>query len=310
VPQYLDGRIKTSSDFGDEDPTVDPIYSAEDRLCWFHEYLSHTRDKKQLTKCVWVSTVEERTCIYSDRNTIAENLDIFQKGLSAAKDCPFSLFAVNVNAGCDFEWYYRRVPTRVYFLELVRIIVRDHWLESDIRIAQTIRYVRTTSTSQLEWESKLPSDISLHETSHCGEPSILGLDITLEWLHDHPEINKLVGFRDWSIDITEPYTRRPNLDILRIVDVTAPDSTEYRIALVTTSGDALECLKEAHDRAMRMRVIDLSSDADDQMFKSLIASFRVVILIVCRYIKGSAKVAQDLVRPHHNKFANNYIDVS
>jgi hypothetical protein len=242
-----------------------------------------------------VSGLDGLTCKYhiSDTNSnysIAQNLDVFQQGLSDYQDRKLTLCAINVAADDEFEIFtpsYQKTPA--HFLDLLRIIFSDRWPDFHQKIAETILQMQERPVSQLEWQPKLPSRTSVVEP-RLTDPSYSNLDIMLEWVHEHPKFEP-----DWSVYISEPHTRRPRVDALRLVALTTQGASDCRLMLFATSGEALERCKLGQDAAVHAKTLDHSMGTEKQVFESLLVSVDFIISEVSQYIAETVTATQELV---------------
>lgn len=161
---------------------------------------------------------------------------------------------------------------------------------------------------------KLPSKQAFGNSAPHVEDSLLGLDITLDWLPEHPKIDTFLGSQDWGIYISEPYKQRPTLTILRIVGVTAPGSACVRLALIVTSGMALQRLKNEYDLAVTSQEMAVYCSAQEHIFGVLLLALRFIISDIIAYIAGSVELVHGVVRfPRRRAMSRcgiSYADVS
>lgn len=277
----------------------DKIFSSKQstpRLAQFHEALSAKHDTKPLLeRCVWSSTASGSTCTCSNDVSIAENLDSFQQELSDGADRKFNFCAINISSdlGLYVPWYVSlQTPPATHFQSLLKIIFEDRWPRFYAELLELKEQHEKRQPPQLVWDLQLPSK---SKSPPHDARSLKGLDISLEWLNRPVEVETLFWLFDWSIYVSEPYTRRPIHDVLRIVDLTLGDSDKHRITLITTSGDALVGLKHAHDRAVTAGTINPQSEVKDPLIGAMVAYLEAIILNVTNYLEGSVKLMQRLV---------------
>jgi hypothetical protein len=298
VPHYLHHKItRLRSNPSDSDL----VHGLVPRLKQFHKFLSTVWDSKGLLEeCVWAASSDTSTCSYSELDSVAQNLDTFQRVLCT--DAEFTICAINVNAGSGFESF---VPWHVsitnmpatQFRGLLEVIIQGRWTDSYKRIIEQISQLEDRHSPQLTWSPNLPSAVYSHETLPHKEPTMHGVSITLEWLREPAKVERFSGSLDWSIYISEPYNQRPSLDALQIVDVTVEGSKYCRIAILTTSGDVLKRLKQGYDDSPSITCVATSSlsMAEDRILDTLLRCLMIIIADVTHYIKESVKVVQDMV---------------
>lgn len=185
-------------------------------------------------------------------------------------------------------------PTE-HFRVLLRSILQDHWPSQDLAITALVQEVRSKSPSQLDWRLRLPSEADSIDIVDNLEPSLRGFDITLEWLRACPTFETFLGSHDWSIYISEPYTQRPKLEVLRSKDITAESSSNRRTVLITTSGDTVAHLKRQHDLAAEANVVSHLQSAGVQMLVSFLACLSTVIAEIRTYVEDSRRLLHELV---------------
>lgn len=270
------------------------------RLAQFHEALSAKHDtKKLLERCVWSSTASGGTCTCSNDVSIAENLDTFQQELSDAANRDLTFCAINIGSdlGLYVPWYVSlQTSPATHFQSLLKIIFEDRWPDFYQRLLKLKVQHEKRQPPQLVWDLQLPSKFEppLHDAR-----SLKGLDISLEWLNRPSEVETLFHLFDWSIYVSEPYTRRPIHDVLQIVDLTGASSDKRRIALITTSGDALVSLKRAHDQAAEGWAQHSQPEVEERLVGAMVAYLEAVVLNVTHYLQGSVKLVQRLVSSEH-----------
>jgi hypothetical protein len=282
LPRYLKDKISGLPNVTDKHRR---------RLEQYHLMLALSPDSKSvLNRHVWVSGPDGFTSKYSFTNTIAQNLDVFQQGLSNHQDRKLILCAINAGAHDDFDIFvpsYQRNP--VQFLHLLRIIFSDRWPDWDKEIEKYTRQMRARPVSKLEWKPQLPSRTAIAQPPST-EPSLCDLDISLQWVHEHPKVEQ-----DWTLYISEPHARRPTVDTLRLVALKAQGPDHYRLLLFATSGEALERYKQAHDDAVHAGTIDQPMGTEVQALELLLVSVAFIISEVSRYIAETVEATQQLV---------------
>lgn len=95
--------------------------------------------------------------------------------------------------------------------------------------------------------------------------------------------------------ISEPYTQRPKLELLRLKDITAESSSNRRVVLITTSGDTLAHLKSQHDLAAEANVVSHLQSAGGQLLDSILTCLSNVIAEIRTYVEDSRRLLHELV---------------
>jgi len=251
-----------------------------------------------LQKCMWVSTANGETCTYSTQVSVAQNIDTFQRELSEAADRELTFCAVNTSAVSDLDayvpWYHSLwTPSATRFQSLLGIIFDDRWPGFHQIIVDFTMWHQQQQPPQPTWDLQLPSQTK--STASHGEASLRNLKISLEWLTKPSQLDTILGSYDWAIYVSEPYTRRPELDVLQISDATVDGSTHRRMAFVSTSGDILARLKIEHDKAVQAGTINPNADVEEQMIGAVLVSLKAIVSDVTGYNKESFEVVQVLV---------------
>jgi hypothetical protein len=250
-------------------------------------------DNKLLSRCAWVSLANGRTCVYDYACSVAHHIDVFQQALLNSQTNNLTICGINIDADNELPSARLHAPA-VHFLGLLRVLtllLGEHWDDSYEEIAEHAISMKDTSSAQLDWKPRLPSTRSLSPE----EPSLLRLDILLTWVHERLEIDTFLGFQDWSIYLSEPYTRHPTLRALHIVMVSVGSSTRHRMMLITNSGDMLAHLKEEQDRSVETNGTDVTINPETQVAALLLASLTFIIEDVSQYIAHVMKLVQALV---------------
>lgn len=261
------------------------------RLDQFHLKLALSHDSKSLlNRHVWATGLDGYTSRYRVENTVAQNLDVFQQALSNRPDRRLTLCAINIGTHDEFDIFvpsYQRNPAG--FLHLLRIILLDRWRDCDKAIDEQIRQMPERPASKVEWQPQLPSRTPIAQPPST-EPSICDLDISLEWVHEHPTFEP-----DWGLYVSEPHARRPIVDTLRLVLLAAKGSAHHRLVVFATSGEALERYKLAQDKAVDAGTIKPSMSTEAQVFELLLVCVAFIVSEVSRYIAETVTVVQELV---------------
>jgi hypothetical protein len=261
------------------------------RLDKLHIALAASRDSKLLlNRHVWVSGHDGRSCVYLDTNSIAQNLDIFQKELSSHEDRAFTLCAINTNVNDEFEIFMSsRRRAKMHFSDLRDLIISDRWPDVYQKIVEYILEVKDSPPSQLSWQPQLPS-CAFAASLSPKERLLLDLDITLEWVRELPVLEQ-----DWNIYVSEPHAQRPRISVFRLVAITALDSTDCRLVLLATSAESLDRYKTSHYNARDANKVEMSMKIENQVFNTLLATLDCVISEVTQYTTASVKVVHALV---------------
>jgi hypothetical protein len=304
VPQYLHDKIdsekKSTSRLAWFHNALSNKHDTEKqltpRLAWFHNALSNKHDIEMLLeRCVWSSTASGSTCPCSRDVSIAENLDSFQQELldGANRDLTFCAINTSTDLGLSVPWYVSlQTPPVAHFRNLLKIVFESRWPGFQENLSGFMTRHQTRQPPQLTLDLQLPSKRT--SALHTAR-SLKGLDISLEWLSKPSGVETLFWSFDWSIYVSEPYSRRPTQDVLQIVDVTVKNSDKHRMVLTATSGEALIGLKRAHNQAVKDGAIDPKSAVEEQLTGAVRAYLGAVVSNVTQYIKGSIELVQSLV---------------
>lgn len=236
-----------------------------------------------------------------------------------------TICAINLNTDADFEhlvspsllghvpvllheyledlkrlWLRRRLPT---FKDLLSLIFEECWSSCATRITDVVRETseRATTPPQLAWTLTFPSktdapDTSLQNDSVSCLLPFQSLDVEFEWISEPPALETFLGFHDWNIYISQPYARRPTIEILRFVDLTAQGSSNGQFVLATTSHHPLERLKDDINAAVRTKAIDVSSpNIEDVIYGYVVVFIAAVLSFATRSFLQSVARAQELV---------------
>ncbi|KAM0704141.1 hypothetical protein Q7P35_008374 [Cladosporium inversicolor] len=187
---------------------------------------SHQDEAKFLEECIWASTVDGHPCTSSHTQSISYNLDVVQQQLSDAKFCDLAFIAINVAAVVHIEPYasWKVISKRsrmLYYQLLLSMVLEDRWPGSAEKVGQLMVEMEHRPPPQLAWQPELPSVNTFEPEMPRREPRLQGLDTVLECPYEVPVIQLFLGSLDLGIYIAQPYTERPRLNALRIVDVTA-----------------------------------------------------------------------------------------
>jgi hypothetical protein len=262
------------------------------KLNTFFMVLNDCTNEKLMSRCAWLSLADGRTCVYNYPDSIAHHLDTLQQELLRSRINSLTICGININSDKELEHLVWSRTVAVHFSVLLGRLLQDRWGGSYEKIAELVVSMEDTSAKQLAWQPRLPSAIELSPE----EPSLFAVDVLLNWVHERPEIDTFLGFEDWSIYLSEPYTRRPTLSALRVVMVTAKGSTKHRLMLITTSGGILAHLKQEQDHIIEANSADAIITTEDRIIKLLLASITLVITIIIQYISDVMKVIQSLVK--------------
>lgn len=266
----------------------DPTSSWEMQV--YHDNLSANKKGKLLDHCVWQSLSDGQILDYPDEDhSIAQNLDIFQRELSQYTTRRVTVCAINVNTKDEFE--HLASPDHVGevvltfrillaglkfcctpsmknfpdFQSLLKMIFEEHWNGCADKITEIVRETseRSKSPPQLSWTLAFPSQTREHHMTLQNHPIVSAcpfqsIDIALLWMSEPPKLDKLLGSRDWNIYVSEPYTRRSTLEVLRLVDVTTHGSSNGQVLIKTTSHRMLTRLKHNINDAVNAKAIDIS----------------------------------------------------
>jgi hypothetical protein len=267
----------------------------------FHANLSYHQDTtKLLDKCIWMSTADGSPCKFSHTQSIAHNLDIVQQELLKAKYRNLVFRAINVAAGGHFEAYLpltlvsRRWRAR-YYSDLLTLILRDRWPGSADKIDQCMIEMKERLPPQLTWQPKLPSEDTFETKIPRREPTLQGLDLVLEWSYEVPTIQLFFGSLDLGIYIAQPYTERPRLNTLRMVDVTAQGSPHCRVALMVNSDCVLGHLKQFFEDSFATGFKSVSEDVENRLFDALVLCLHAAVWGTTEYLAASIKLIQNIV---------------
>jgi hypothetical protein len=267
---------------------------------WHHRWklnslfiaLNDYTNKKLLNRCMWLSQADGRTIVYNYPDSIAHHLDTLQRELLRSRINCLTICGISINAEDEFEHVVWSRTLAVHFAALLERLLQDQWSGSYEKIAEFVASMEDTSAEQLTWQPRLPSAIALSPE----KPSLFGIDVLLNWVQERPGIDTFLGFEDWSIYLSEPYTRRPILSALRIVMATSKGSTKHRLMLMTTSGGMLARLKKEQDQIIEANSTGATIVTEDQIVKLLLASIALVIDKTIQYISDVMKVLQALVK--------------
>lgn len=288
--------------------------------------LSANKKGSLLGTCVWQSLSDGHIHDTSSNNggndSFAQSLDLFQQELSRYKTRRITFCAINVNTRTEFEHlvsYSLLASISLAFLggrvrvgpserkcdfqDLLGIVLEEHWNDCSSNIEEVIRETskRSISPPQLAWALTLSSNTNHQNTSLQYDPatqvlSFRGLDIELQWMSEPLELNTFLGIHDWNIYISEPYTRRPALEVLRFVDMTAQGNSNGQAVITTTSSRVLRRLKNNIDTAVNTKAIDMSSpDIEDVLYSHIVVFLTSVLDDAVDNFLQSVARAQELV---------------
>lgn len=225
-----------------------------------------------------------------------------QQELLEAKYRNLTFCAINVAAGVHLEAYaplsVRSLPEGwrvLYYSDLLAMILGDRWPGSADEINQCIIEMKERLPPQLTWQPKLPSADTFEKEIPPREPTLQGLDLVLEWPYEVPTIQLFFGSLDLGIYIAEPYTERPKLNTLRMVDVTAQGSPHCRFALIVDSDCVLGHLKHLFDGPFATSIMDISGNVEGQLFNALFLCLHAAVWGTTEYLAASIKWIQDIV---------------
>lgn len=272
------------------------------RLQRFHDALSNNCDSEEvLSKCVWVSDDRGHPCHFSREHSVANKLEIVQTELSKTKTRNFTICAINSESAHDIEsyvpWYVSiSISPATHLRTLLELILDDCWFGYNLAAAYERLRLRIKDPAQLSCNLQLPSKSQV-ANSNATEEKFL---VTLQWLQECPAFDTFLRSHDWYIYIWQPYLERPQLDTVRLEDVTAPGSAHHRFLMIANSGRTLKSLKHEHDQAVNNGAIVMSLSAQEQMLESLLASVRTVVKDTSKYVVDSVdllhRVARNLSR--------------
>jgi hypothetical protein len=294
VPRYLHDKTRHP-----HHEILELLQASEPRLRTFHAVLSTIWDPKGLLdECCWVSTAGRSIYLYNTQFSIAQNLDTFQQTLSVARD--FTLCAVNVSGGNNLEtllpWHaFFASPVAKNLRGLLEVILEDRWEGSDTYFSRIRAQFKNRIPPQLAWKSKLPSAVASKSSVPYKEPTLHGIDITLQWPREPSRDEMFYGLSDWRAYVSEAHNQRPDLYSLQIVDVTSDGSTECRIMLITTSSRAMKRLKRRYDEKNRDHTMAASDDNEKQIYVVLLFAIEHIILELTNYVRRSVKLVHELV---------------
>jgi hypothetical protein len=193
-------------------------------------------------------------------------------------------------------WYVSiTISPAVHFQDLLKVIFRDRWPgfhEKFVKLTNET-LLKGKDPPQLQWKLSLPSDSNAPEVHESS--SLQGLNMSLEWLRSPTTVDALFGSHDWGIYVSQPYSQRPKLDVLQIVHTTVDESSDQRITLITTSGDAMVDVKQKMQEAVQNKTPLPSTDVEQQIFGTIRAALSAFVSSTSRYAEESSKLVQKLV---------------
>lgn len=300
------------------------------RLRAYHRNLCGNKQGKLLNRCIWQGLSDGHILDYCGEsekdNSIAQNLDIFQRELSNYTSRRFTICGININTETDFEhlvplghadqllWtipvdiedfkFWRPAIKLPKFQDGLGVIIEEHWNDRGDKIADTISETsgRSQSPSQLHWDLDFSRITCEQDMALESEPVIRmhpfqNLDIELEWMSEPPKLGTFLRSHDWNIYVSEPFARRPRLEVLRFTDLSKEGSRNGQAVVATTSHRVLERLKRNIDAAVNTKAIDLSSaDIEDVVYGYVVVFLQSVLDdAASNFLQGVAR-AKDLVR--------------
>ncbi|KAM0723393.1 hypothetical protein Q7P37_000379 [Cladosporium fusiforme] len=300
IPRYIDEKIIEASKLD------------SDHLRPYHNALSKKTTGEGLDRCVWLSGADGHVLHHPAENSVAQDLDRFQHELALTASRKFTVCAINFNTERDFEplvlqsysqqifrsHSYYRYKNRKYksgFQGLLEIIFRHRWPECADIIANVTSETRARSPPQLSQSLKLPSRSRNALNTEQETPHFRGIDLELEWMSEFPRLERFLGFTTLYIYIFQPYTSRPSLNVLRLVDLTPTDPTSCQVLAATSSHGVLQHFKHSFDATVDAKIIDpLSMGIDDLGYGSLSAFVKVILSDVQDYLLDSIAQIQKL----------------
>lgn len=275
----------------------------KDRLWTYLNYLSANRDGNIMDGWTWLTLRDggiRRS--YQMESSLAENLENFQHELPDITDSTFVLCAMTAGVQERHEPFripYRHkafLPTHERAaLPFLRLILADRWPHSADRIKVARREMLNRLSPQLSWKLDLPSLRNQTELIQQSTPGWHQLDIELEWANEPPDLDTFLGQRDWSIYISQPYTRRPALHVARILNVTPLESANERAVLIANSSHALGLAKRIYEALGTSNAVCSRSNTDDRVYGLLLTFCEAIVLEVVSYLELSVAAIHKLV---------------
>jgi hypothetical protein len=202
--------------------------------------------KDVLRNSMWMTGTDGAICSTSEGKSVADELDVVNQKLSASLLSQSTVCCLNANMDTvQIPWSFGRniaqatqPPSTIEALVLE--IFLTQWESSHIPMRLALRQMRTPDRPI--WQPHFPTQPTAVEAIP---------DISIRWLHKAPPLEKLLGSRDLRLYIEEPFTQRPVMEVVRIIDVTQQGSGYRRIATITSSKNIMDRVREQYQTSVQ-----------------------------------------------------------
>lgn len=212
----------------------------------YHSDLRATTNTSLLEDAIWLTDIDGKPCPGLRCDNTALGLDALQRQMLVSASCKTMICALNAGMGTISPHLGLRLRTLVSKAEVPTIealiweILRQSWPNTDLPVTDAMQSIRDQRPTT--WQPRLPSRAPVIDSV---------LDISFQWLHKAPPLDKYLGFHDWSLYISEPFAKRPCMDTVRVLDVTSTRSQNRRIAVIASSGRSLSDVRLQYETCVK-----------------------------------------------------------
>lgn len=236
-------------------------------------------------------------------DTMAEDMNSLQEHLRESASCKSAICAINTNmAAVELHGavalrvprHYTPLPT----LEALALeILSDRWADTYTPVRGVMDQMQ--SPLSITWEPAFPSQRVAASKTLDGK-----LNLEFKWMRQGTALQG-----DWSLYISEPFAKRPQMDmVVRVVDVTPVGTNSRRIALLASSSQSLESVRRQYDASIQD--IGTAILLEFQIETLLCAVLEAIKTDTTEFLRSTTERVNDVVRRSRSTAYHAFADCS